>query len=204
MGKCALFRGSVAIAGLLCLGLDWPSLQEWRYDRAQIRKEKLHYTLYTAAAIQRGKPRYDAVARRTGVPWYVIGAIHNMECGLSFQQNLAQGDSIYYKSRHVPKGRPPGNPPFTWEYCAEDALRYDGMGAKNWSRMGFTLNNIELYNGPGYQKWHPDVPSPYLWAGTTIYTRGKYIEDGRWSSTAVSQQLGVAPVFKALNLRSGK
>ena len=32
-------------------------------------------------AIAEAKPRYDQVANATGVPWYVIGMIHEMEAG---------------------------------------------------------------------------------------------------------------------------
>lgn len=177
---------------------NWVAVQEERYKVAQIRPEKLHYVQAIAAATMRGKPRYEAVQRRTGVPWRVIAVIHNMECSLNWNQNLANGDSIHYKTRHVPKGRPPGQPPFSWEECAVDALKYDSLDRKNWNGVGVTLQNIELYNGPGYQKFHPDVPTPYLWSWSTVYLRGKYIADGQWSSTAISQQCGCVPILKLL------
>lgn len=178
---------------------DWPRVQSARWQQAQIRKEKVHFVTSIAAQVERNRARYEAVSRDTSVPWDVIAVIHNMECSLSFTQNLANGDSIRYKTRHVPAGRPSGTPPFSWEYCAIDALRYDSMAYKNWHGMGNTLNNIELYNGPGYQRYHPDVPTPYLWSWTTIYSRGKYVADGHWSSTAVSQQCGCVPILKLLN-----
>jgi hypothetical protein len=100
---------------------------------------------------------------------------------------------------HVPAGRPKtGKPPFTWEQSAIDALRGRGLGAwKDWSVPG-TLYQLEAYNGFGYRDHHPTVPSPYLWSFSNHYTRGKYVADGRFSPTAVSQQVGAALLLKRL------
>jgi peptidoglycan hydrolase-like protein with peptidoglycan-binding domain len=43
------------------------------------------------------------------------------------------------------------------------------------------------------------VPSPYLWSFSNHYTRGKYVADGRFSPTAVSQQVGAAVLLKQLS-----
>src|SRR5436309_1074388 len=50
----------------------------------------------------------------------------------------------------------------------------------------------------GYRRYHPEVRSPYLWSGSTHYTSGKYVEDGRWSDTAVSRQLGAAVLLRRM------
>ena len=89
-----------------------------------------------------------------------------------------------------------GRPPFTWEVSAEDALRYDHLDRKSWRRLGDTLQTIEAYNGTGYER--RGVPSPYLWSWTTLYTRGKYVRDGRWDAFAVSQQCGAVPILRSL------
>ena len=65
------------------------------------------------------KSRYQAVAARTGVPWFVIAVIHERECSQSWAGSLAQGDPWNRVSVHVPAGRGP----FTsWEDAAVDAL----------------------------------------------------------------------------------
>ena len=176
----------------------WVKIQEERWNKAQIRPEKVHFVGAITAQIVRSRNRYDTVAAATSVPWPVIASIHNMECGLSFRENLANGDPLTAKTRHVPQGRPPGNPPFTWEQGAIDALKFDHLDKKSWGDIGDELNNVELYNGSGYQKYHPGTPSPYLWSWTTIYTRGKYVADGVWSDTAISDQCGVSPLLKTL------
>jgi lysozyme family protein len=48
----------------------------------------------------------------------------------------------------------------------------------DWSTPA-VLHRLEGFNGYGYRKFHPNVPSPYLWSGSNHYTRGKYIADGK-------------------------
>ena len=94
-----------------------------------------------------------------------------------------------------------GTPPFTWETSAADALRYDSLHTVRWSSLDATLYACERYNGLGYLRHHPQVPTPYLWSHTTLYTRGKYVADGKWSSTAVSAQTGIAAIWKRLEAK---
>ena len=174
-------------------------MQEQRWKEAQIRPEKVHFVRSTVAQIERNKGRYLAVSSKTGVPWKVIASLHNMECGLSFSEHLHNGDPLYARTRHVPAGRPlHGNPPFPWEYSAVDALLFDHLDGAEWKTIGLSLQSMEAYNGTGYQRFHPDTPTPYLWSWTTIYTRGKYVEDGKWDPYAMSNQCGVASILKLL------
>jgi hypothetical protein len=57
---------------------------------------------------------------------------------------------------------------------------------------------LERFNGWGYRLHHPTTLSPYLWSGSQHYARGKYIADGVWSSTSVSQQIGAMVVLQQL------
>jgi lysozyme family protein len=149
--------------------------------------------------IAANRRRYAKVARVLGIPWYVIGIVHSLEAGGDFTRHLHNGDPLSARTTHVPIGRPKtGRPPFTWEASATDALRYQGLDRwKDWSIPG-TLYKFEAYNGFGYRDHHPDVPSPYLWSFSNHYTRGKYVADGRFSPTAVSQQCGAAVLLKRL------
>lgn len=181
---------------------NWVDLEQARWDKAEVKKEKLHYVLSIVAEIKRNQARYEAVEKATGVPWKVIACIHSLEGSLNFRTNLGQGDPLTARSRHVPKGRPPtGNPPFAWETAAIDALFYDAMNEKNWSAIASTLFNLEAWNGTGMLRFHPNVPTPYLWSFTNLYDppRGKYIADSKWSSTAASEQCGVAALLKNLS-----
>ncbi len=163
------------------------------WQAMHIRPERVAEIKYIYGKITNpvSKARYQSVATSTGVPWYVIGIIHNLEASLRFDCHLHNGDPLTDRTKHVPKNRPPGGtPPFTWEESAKDAIEFDGLtNISNWSveRIAFEL---EKYNGFGYRNNHPHIKSPYLWSFSTIYSSGKYIEDGSWSEQAVSSQCG--------------
>lgn len=148
-----------------------------------------------AAKIEANRARYDAVSKKTGVPWDVIGVIHYREISGSFAGVLHNGQRIIgtgKKTTLVPKGRGPFS---SWEDAAVDALMnchpYAGKN-KDWSIAG-TLDILERYNGLGYR--NKGLPSPYLWAGTDQYVKGKYVADGKYDPNHVDQQLGVAPIL---------
>ena len=143
------------------------------------------------------KTRYEAVAKSIKCPWFFIGVIHNMESSLSFKKHLHNGDPLTARTKHVPANRPiKGKPPFSWEESADDALRLRGIHKwTNWTVEGM-LFKLEEYNGWGYRMYHPHVFSPYLWSFSNHYARGKYVADGTWSETAVSQQCGSAVLLR--------
>ena len=151
----------------------------------------------TANKIIANRDRYKTVEAATTVPWFVIGVIHAMEAGSRFDKHLHNGDPLTARTRQVPRGRPKdGEPPFTWEESAIDALTFDGLDkVQDWTpaRICFEL---ERYNGFGYRRQHQSVLSPYLWSGTNHYTRGKYVADGKWDASAVSGQSGAIAILK--------
>jgi len=150
------------------------------------------------SSITSGKSRYEAVSVRTGVPWYVVGLIHLLECSSNFSQHLHNGDPLKFRTVHVPTGRPPLDH-WTWEDSAVDALQLDKLTAwKDWSIAGI-LYKLETYNGLGYR--NHNINTPYLWSGTNHYIKGKYGSDGRWDPNLVSKQLGAAPILKDMASR---
>lgn len=122
-----------------------------------------------------------------------------MEAGLRFTGHLHNGDPLTARTVHVPKGRPKtGNPTFTWEQSAADALQIAKLDSwDDWTVPG-VLYKLEAYNGFGYRTRHPEVLSPYLWAASNHYTRGKYVADGTFSPTAVSKQCGGAVLLRRM------
>ncbi len=151
-----------------------------------------------ARKILAGKGRYDPIAAKIGCPWWVVGVIHLMECGLRFDRHLHNGDALSAKTVHVPAGRPLGVPPFTFEESALDALRLMSLDKNtDWS-IAYVLYRLEGFNGYGYRQYHPEVKSPYLWSFTNHYVKGKYVADGKFDPKAVSQQLGIAAVLKRM------
>jgi lysozyme family protein len=194
---------------LLTLAMSAPALtpehdaeQIVRWNKATVLPQKVHEVSVIVDRIEKNWARYTTVSLKTCVPAHVIAALHNMEASGDFTCHLHEGSPLRQRTRFVPKGRPKtGLPPFSWEYSAVDAMEYDSMGSKQWDKLGAMLTAAELYNGSGYLRYHPTVPTPYLWAGTTVERPGKYIADGRWSSTARSGQVGVAALWKELERR---
>lgn len=183
--------------------LDEQYRQLW--DSMSIKPAKATDIDATARKILAKKTRYQAVERETHVPWFMIGAIHALECGLRFDRHLHCGDPLTRRTVHVPKGRPIAAPKngstYTWEESAIDAL---AMPPHSLNKVPeWPIERIcyeaERYNGFGYRSFHPETLSPYLWSGSNKYASGKYVADGKWSSTAVSGQSGAMPIIKRLS-----
>jgi lysozyme family protein len=179
--------------------------QETRWSEARLNAVDIIRLDKAVDRWRENEQRYRTIEKGAGVPAPVIFTLHGRESTWSFRHHLHEGSPLTGRTKYVPKGRPlTGNPPFTFEESAIDALTYDRMGQKNWRSLGDSLQAIEAYNGLGYQKYHPETPSPYLWAGTSLYTSGKYVADGKWSATARDKQLGCAAILKRMHDRGIK
>ena len=133
----------------------------------------------------RHKDAYRGVERLTRVPWFAIAVIHSLEASSDFNCHLHNGEPLTARTVHEPPGRPAsGNPPFSWEQSAVDALEFDGLTqVTDWS-VEHLAYMLEAFNGFGYRQHHPQVKAPYLWSDSNQYTKGKYVGDGQWSDTA--------------------
>lgn len=143
------------------------------------------------------KPRYLAVETKTHVPWFIVAVIHEREASQSWWANLAQGDRWDRVSIHVPKGQGPFH---NWEDAACNALSRCWPFAARWTdwSAGGALTLLEEYNGLGYAE--RGVPSPYLWAATDQYHRGKFIADGHYDPDAVDRQFGCAALLSRMKI----
>jgi lysozyme family protein len=169
------------------------------FDTCVINPGKLPAVNGIVQTIINGKSRYDTVSSKLGIPWYFIGIVHNLEGSSKFTTHLHNGDPLSARTVQVPKGRPKtGNPPFQWEFSAEDALVSEGLDTwTDWSLPG-VLFKLEGYNGFGYRKAGININSPYLWSFSNQYTKGKFVRDGEFSPTAVSGQCGAAILVRRL------
>ncbi len=165
------------------------------------RPARMAYVETLIELITESRTRYEAVSDALGgkIPWTFIGAIHSLEAGLRFDRHLHNGDPLTARTRHVPANRPAkGNPPFTWEASASDALTLHGLqNIEDWG-IASTLYQMERYNGWGYRLYHPATRSPYLWGMSNHYASGKYVKDGVWSASAVSAQCGGALLLRRM------
>lgn len=162
--------------------------------------DKMHVTREAEASsaadgILRDRTRYEAVEARTGVPWFWIALVHLRESSRDFRGVLHNGQKIIGTGKLttlVPKGRGPFE---TWEEAAVDALTYMGLDKIDDWPLERCLHAFERYNGWGY---FGKINSPYVWAGTNLYSRGKYVADGKYDPNHVDKQLGLAAVLKIL------
>ena len=171
------------------------------FRRAKLRPEREQAALATARAIEANRATYEGVAADVGgrIPWWWIGAVHMLESGGSFKGHLHNGDPLSDRTTHVPAGRPPeGSPPFTWRQSAVDALLLKKLDkVEDWT-VERCLWEWERYNGLGY--FGSGINSPYLWSGTTLYEKGKYVADHKFDPEAVSKQVGAAAMLIALTM----
>lgn len=187
-------------------------MPQYRYERlrgeyaalwAAMRVVKTNEAIAQAKRIIAGKARYRAVEAATGVPWFVVGALHLRESGGSFATWLHNGDPMRradqcVRTVHVPAGRPP-DPAVSWEEGARDALvvceHLDEVEAWCPERVAYAA---EQYNGFGYRNPRRNIPSPYLWGGTSVQRAGKFVRDGEYEAGELDPQIGVMAVLKVL------
>lgn len=149
-----------------------------------------------ARKIIAGKEQYQRVEADTGVPWAVVGVLHNREASCDFRGVLHNGEKILgtgRKTRLVPKGRGPFK---TWHEAALDAIAIKGWDKSTVWSIEFFLYASEVFNGMGYRAH--GVPSAYLWSFSDQYTKGKYVADHVFDRDAVDRQMGVAPLMRRL------
>lgn len=183
-----------------------------RWKIAKFKPQGMVLARKFARRALRYKDRYIAlvteIERRYGfvMPWWVVPLIHERECGCVGPKNarkcgvdnwtcsIGQGSPFRVKS----KIKPYTGPFPSWTEAAIDSLvKQHPYAAKNtnWSGGG-TLTINEMYNGTGYAR--KGLPSPYIWAWTNQYVKGKYVRDGKYDKNHVDTQLGVAIALKAL------
>lgn len=156
-----------------------------------------------AASMLGHKAQYQRIAEeimqrhQLHVPWWAIPLVHERECvrGVdNWDCNIAQGELYNIKSRIIPHS----GPFVSFNAAAMDALVVQAPQLakwNNWSLGGVATIN-EMYNGTGYAK--RGLPSPYVWSGTNIYVKGKYVRDGKYDPNAIDTQIGVIVTLKAL------
>ncbi|MDP3918291.1 MAG: hypothetical protein Q8Q35_00100 [Nanoarchaeota archaeon] len=146
-----------------------------------------------ANTIQVNKNKYKTVERKTGVPWYVVGAIHMRESSGRFDTYLHNGEKLGTETKKVPKGIFFNE----WNEAAMDAL--ERQFTNNFGKYG-TLEAIERYNGIGARKKTCNgqpVQSAYVWSGSNHSTVGDYVADGKFKCVE-DKQVGTATILKAM------
>jgi lysozyme family protein len=165
------------------------------FDECQINPSALDQIRSIVTRITAYQERYQDLEDTTGVPWYIIALIHNMEGDLDFGTHLANGDSLRYRTVDDPVGLLiNADPPYTFEQGAIAALEFDQLTAIDTWDIPNICFEFESFNGFGYRP--RNVNTPYLWAGSQLYTRGKYVSDGVFDPSAIDDQIGTAVLLK--------
>lgn len=181
-------------------GLSFDELKpkyEELYASCEIRPERAGEVAWHRQKLEQYRPHYEAVAAKTGVPWWFIGVVHALETSFNFNGHLHNGDPLAAQTALVPKNQPADwNAPHDWESSALDALAYRNFnGLSDWS-LAASLYRWESYNGFGYAA--QNIHSPYLWSLSNHYTKGKFVSDHEFDAEAVSKQCGAAVMLRAL------
>src|SRR4051812_49427629 len=147
-----------------------PSLEEEYRDLfggMQIREERKDdvAAIYSRIKGANALPKYVKVEQSTGVPWFFVAILHNLESSGRFDRHLHNGDPLSRPTVQVPAGRPPNATfPCSWDVSAADALQLKHFSAQSrWDLPGIAFA-LETNNGFGYRDNHPHVKSPYLWS----------------------------------------
>lgn len=150
---------------------------------------------------ERARGRYRSVAAQTGVPWFLVGAIHYREANLNFMGHLHNGDPLLMRTVQVPANRPapvwprPGlDLTELWQVSAIDALRRFSTVTR-WTLPDMCYL-LEAYNGFGCRDH--GIHSPYLWNYTQHYAGGGFPRDHFFSPEYRSKQAGLISVLLAL------
>lgn len=163
----------------------------------EIRPNRLAAVKKICETVLANRLRYEKIAAETGVPWFMVGAIHSLESSLRFDKHLHNGDPLSARTVQVPKGRPKGgSPPFTFEESAIDALTFDKLTLDLDRSFAGICFKLEGYNGFGSRS--RGINTPYLWSFSNHYTKGKFVKDGVYDPEAVSQQCGAAVILRRL------
>lgn len=127
---------------------------------------------------------YKEVEAQTGVPWWMIGAIHMRECNFNFNLSIKDGSRLENGE--------------DWMQNAISIFKDQQYQViKHWT-LEMVLGKCEAYNGLGYLLHHKNVLSPYLWSMTNLYQKGKYDRDGHFNKELVDEQVGIATLVKSL------
>lgn len=169
------------------------------WNSCVINSTMIHQIADIANTILKNYLAYQAVGNMCKLPAYIVGCLHYRESNFDFTKWLCNGDPLCdaegnpIKTIHVPTGLGPAN---AWSTGALESLEYVSFNKNHHWDLYNALDNLERWNGLGYRQLN--IPSPYLWSGTNVYTSGKFGRDGKYNPDLVDEQMGCAAILKSL------
>lgn len=168
----------------------WPQYRD-QWDRMIMNSDRVREFTADAQFALDHKATYQLIAAQAGqVTWAQIAIIHRREADADFNCYLGNGQSLHRVTTEVPRGR---GPFATFTSGALDALRVDGLTSIIDWRLEKVLYFWEVFNGGGYSR--RGLPSPYIFGGTNIQRRGKFVADDDFDATVWDSQPGCAPML---------
>jgi lysozyme family protein len=165
----------------------------------QINEVKFGKQLQNFAKIyEKNREVYERISQKTGIPPQLIAALHYRESSGNFNTYLHNGQKLGQVTTIVPKGIYFDN----FEDAAVHALLQkkglrDAYGLKAQSNdLVAMLTFAEAYNGWGY--YNRDRVSPYVYSGTNVYKKGKYVADGKFDPETIDKQPGIYILINAI------
>jgi|694.fasta_scaffold36434_8 lysozyme family protein len=158
---------------------------------------------------QKNKGQYEAVSsglKQAGISMNPsqVAAIHWREASGSFNKSIANGENLggyIRKDGRLGQGNPSNSftPTNNWVTNSVEVLSYKVTekygGPKNLNDPASFNDFAERFNGLGYKQ--RGLVSPYVYAGTDLYTGGKFTSDGKFDSGVFDKQVGTAVLAAA-------
>ncbi len=130
------------------------------------------------------RPLYDPISKGTGVPWFIVAILHKLQCNGDIGRRLADG---------LPRREG------TFEQDAIAAIKASEIGGHVSWPFWRILWAMEKFNGADFGYRAHGIHSPYLWAGTSAYETGVFVQPGVFSRTIPARwRLGAAVLLRAL------
>ena len=170
----------------------WPEYAR-QWDRMTIKPERVASFERDALFAIEHKDRYLAIEATSGVKWYHIAMLHRRESDADFSTYLGNGQRLSHRTTIEPTGRGPFIGPDAFRLGALDALHVDALDMVLDWRLEKILYYCEVFNGGGYSR--RGLPSPYIWGGSNIQQRGKFVADHVFDASVIDPQPGCAPLL---------
>lgn len=169
---------------------------EYAADLATMKVQRPLQVEHVARGLLPKMALYQEEQARCGVPAALLAALDQREDDASPECAIGQGNRWDRISTNVPRGKGPWPSKIDADlfYIAYDHLNdMEGQPSWTWPLVCF---KGEAWNGFGPRDH--GIRTGYLWAGTNLYVRGKYVADGQWDAAYVDTQLGIIPVMRRL------
>jgi lysozyme family protein len=165
---------------------------------AHIRPECEHILAVTCSRLLHDKAVYQRIYEQTGVPVAVLMALAEREMSGSLHCYFGNGQRLTMRTTIVPKGRGPFQDNIEgFIRGALDALHLDGLDQIAKTSEGWSMPRA-CYEHTTFNGWGYGILSPYVFGGTTVQRRGKYVRDGVYDPNVMDPQLGTLAIMEEL------